>query len=330
MSPASKDLKQPEAAATTPLPTHLADAAADETSLRRFLLGLPGVDPVGIEQRAAGLATRSIKRASKLAAIDLAISMVDLTTLEGADTPGKVRNLARKAMVPDPDYPETPATAAICVYPDLVPTAVGELRGSGVKVASVASAFPSGRSSLEVKLADTRIAMDGGADEIDMVIDRGAFLAGRYGTVFEQIMAIKQTCGNARLKVILETGELATYDNVRRASWLALLAGADFIKTSTGKISPAATLPVVHVMLQAVKDWKAETGEQRAVKAAGGIRTSKDAIRYLVAVHEVAGPEWLDPHYFRFGASSVLNDLIMQRRAQLYGHYSGADYVTVD
>jgi deoxyribose-phosphate aldolase len=330
MSPASKDLKQPEAAATTPLPTHLADAAADETSLRRFLLGLPGVDPVGIEQRAAGLATRSIKRASKLAAIDLAISMVDLTTLEGADTPGKVRNLARKAMVPDPDYPETPATAAICVYPDLVPTAVGELRGSGVKVASVASAFPSGRSSLEVKLADTRIAMDGGADEIDMVIDRGAFLAGRYGTVFEQIMAIKQTCGNARLKVILETGELATYDNVRRASWLALLAGADFIKTSTGKISPAATLPVVHVMLQAVKDWKAETGEQRAVKAAGGIRTSKDAIRYLVAVHEVAGPEWLDPHYFRFGASSVLNDLIMQRRAQLDGHYSGADYVTVD
>jgi deoxyribose-phosphate aldolase len=330
MSPASKDLKQPEAAATTPLATHLADAAADETSLRRFLLGLPGVDPVGIEQRAAGLATRSIKRASKLAAIDLAISMVDLTTLEGADTPGKVRNLARKAMVPDPDYPETPATAAICVYPDLVPTAVGELRGSGVKVASVASAFPSGRSSLEVKLADTRIAMDGGADEIDMVIDRGAFLAGRYGTVFEQIMAIKQTCGNARLKVILETGELATYDNVRRASWLALLAGADFIKTSTGKISPAATLPVVHVMLQAVRDWKAETGEQRAVKAAGGIRTSKDAIRYLVAVHEVAGPEWLDPHYFRFGASSVLNDLIMQRRAQLDGHYSGADYVTVD
>jgi deoxyribose-phosphate aldolase len=330
MSPASKDLKQPEAAATTPVPTHLADAAADETSLRRFLLGLPGVDPVGIEQRAAGLATRSIKRASKLAAIDLAISMVDLTTLEGADTPGKVRNLARKAMVPDPDYPETPATAAICVYPDLVPTAVGELRGSGVKVASVASAFPSGRSSVEVKLADTKIAMDGGADEIDMVIDRGAFLAGRYGSVFEQIMAIKQACGNARLKVILETGELATYDNVRRASWLALLAGADFIKTSTGKISPAATLPVVHVMLQAVKDWKAETGEQRAVKAAGGIRTSKDAIRYLVAVHEVAGPEWLDPHYFRFGASSVLNDLIMQRRAQLDGHYSGADYVTVD
>jgi deoxyribose-phosphate aldolase len=330
MSPASKDLTQPEAAATTTLPAHLADATADETSLRRFLLGLPGVDPVGIEMRAAGLATRSIKRASKLAALDLAISMVDLTTLEGADTPGKVRNLARKAMLPDPDYPDTPHTAAICVYPDMVPTAVAELKGSGVKVASVASAFPSGRSSLEVKLADTKIAVDAGADEIDMVIDRGAFLAGDYGTVFEQIIAIKQACGNARLKVILETGELATYDNVRRASWLALLAGADFIKTSTGKISPAATLPVVHVMLQAVKDWKAQTGEQRAVKPAGGIRTAKDAIRYLVAVNEVAGREWLDPYYFRFGASSVLNDLIMQRRAQLDGHYSGADYVTVD
>jgi deoxyribose-phosphate aldolase len=329
MSPASaKDVQQPEAATTLPAP--LADAIADESALRRFLFGLPGVDPVGIEQRAAGLATRSIKRASKLAAIDLAISMVDLTTLEGADTPGKVRNLARKAMLPDPDNPETPHTAAICVYPDMVPTAVAELEGSGVKVASVASAFPAGRSSLEVKLADTKIAVDAGADEIDMVIDRGAFLAGRYGAVFEQITAIKQACGAARLKVILETGELATYDNVRRASWLALLAGADFIKTSTGKVSPAATLPVTHVMLQAVKDWEAQTGEQRGVKPAGGIRTSKDAIRYLVAVHEVAGPEWLDPYYFRFGASSVLNDLIMQRRAQLNGHYSGADYVTVD
>jgi len=330
MNSVSGQARELSVAPTADLPTHLADAAANDVSLRRFLSGLPGVDPVGIEQRAAGLATRSIKRASKLAAIDLAISMVDLTTLEGADTPGKVRNLSRKAMLPDPDYPETPRTAAICVYPDMVPTAVAELKGSGVKVASVATAFPSGRSSLEVKLADTKIAVDGGADEIDMVIDRGAFLAGRYGSVFDQIVAIKKTCGSARLKAILETGELATYDNVRRASWLALLAGADFIKTSTGKISPAATLPVVHIMLQTVKDWKAQTGEQRAVKAAGGIRTAKDAIRYLVAVHEVAGPEWLDPYYFRFGASSVLNDLIMQRRAQLDGHYSGADYVTVD
>ncbi|HEX7210696.1 MAG TPA: deoxyribose-phosphate aldolase, partial [Propionibacteriaceae bacterium] len=285
MSSVPRQARDLSIVATADLPTHLADATANEVSLRRFLFGLPGVDPVGIEQRAAGLATRSIKRASKLAAIDLAISMVDLTTLEGADTPGKVRNLARKAMVPDPDYPETPRTAAICVYPDMVPTSVAELKGSGVKVASVATAFPSGRSSLEVKLADTKIAVDGGADEIDMVIDRGAFLAGRYGSVFDQIVAVKKTCGSARLKVILETGELATYDNVRRASWLALLAGADFIKTSTGKISPAATLPVVHVMLQAVKDWKAQTREQRSVKAAGGIRTAKDAIRYLVAVH---------------------------------------------
>ena len=331
MGPAStKNLAPRSAAATMTLPPHLADASADEAALRRFLFGLPGVDPVGVEQRAAGLATRSIKKASKLAAIDLAISMVDLTTLEGADTPGKVRNLARKAMLPDPDNPDTPRTAAVCVYGDMVPTAVEELRGSGVLVAAVATAFPSGRASLQVKLADTKNAVDAGADEIDMVIDRGAFLAGRYGLVFEQIKAIKQACGSARLKVILETGELGTYDNVRRASWLALLAGGDFIKTSTGKISPAATLPVTHVMLQAVKDWKAETGEQRAVKPAGGIRTAKDAIRYLVAVHEVAGPEWLDPYYFRFGASSVLNDLIMQRRAQLEGHYSGADYVTVD
>ena len=330
MSSVPRQARDLSVVSTADLPTHLADATANDVSLRRFLFGLPGVDPVGIEQRAAGLATRSIKRASKLAAIDLAISMVDLTTLEGADTPGKVRNLSRKAMLPDPDYPETPHTAAICVYPDMVPTAVAELKGSGVKVASVATAFPSGRSSLEVKLADTKIAVDGGADEIDMVIDRGAFLAGRYGSVFDQIVAVKRACGEARLKVILETGELATYDNVRRSSWLALLAGADFIKTSTGKISPAATLPVVHVMLQAVKDWKAQTGEQRAVKPAGGIRTAKDAIRYLVAVHEVAGPEWLDPYYFRFGASSVLNDLIMQRRTQLDGHYSGTDYVTVD
>jgi deoxyribose-phosphate aldolase len=315
---------------TMRLPPHLLDATVDESTLRRFLRGLPGVDPVGVEQRAASLATRSIKKDAKLAAIDLAISMVDLTTLEGADTPGKVQNLARKAMLPDPDRPDTPHAAAVCVYPDMAGVAVAELRGSGVKVAAVATAFPSGRSSLEVKLADTALAVQSGADEIDMVIDRGAFLAGRYGTVFDQIQAVKAVCGAARLKVILETGELATYDNVNRASWLALLAGGDFIKTSTGKVSPAATLPVTHVMLRAVRDWLAQTGEQRAVKPAGGIRTTKDAIRYLVAVREVAGPEWLDPYYFRFGASSVLNDLIMQRRTQLDGHYSGSDYVTVD
>ncbi|MCR3746239.1 deoxyribose-phosphate aldolase [Lentzea californiensis] len=317
-------------AAPTTLPSALADAVRDESSLRRFLHGLPGVDQVGVEQRAAGLGTRSIKKASKLHAIDLAISMVDLTTLEGADTHGKVRSLAAKARRPDPDRPDVPKVAAVCVYPDMVKTAADDLVGTGINVASVATAFPSGRSTMDIKLADTRFAVEQGAAEVDMVIDRGAFLSGRYGQVFEEIVKIKEACGDAHLKVILETGELVTYDNVRRASWLALLAGGDFIKTSTGKVQPAATLPVTHVMLQAVRDWKEQTGELRGVKPAGGIRTTKDAIKYLVAVHEVAGPEWLDPNLFRFGASTLLNDLLMQRRTQLDGHYSGPDYVTVD
>ena len=312
------------------LPAHLADVTRDDSSLRRFLHGLPGVDPVGVEGRAAALATRSIKKSSKLAAIDLAISMVDLTTLEGADTPGKVRALAAKGRRPDPDQPDTPPVAALCIYPDMVATAVEALAGTPIGIASVATAFPTGRTSMAVRLADVAVAVDAGATEIDMVIDRGAFLAGRYGAVFDEIVAVKQACGDARLKVIMETGELATYDNVRRASWLGLLAGGDFIKTSTGKISPAATLPVTHVMLQAVRDWFDQTGQRRAVKPAGGIRTSKDALRYLVAVNEVAGPEWLDPFYFRFGASSLLNDLVLQRRTHRLGHYSGADYVTVD
>jgi deoxyribose-phosphate aldolase len=313
-----------------PLPPALVDAVRDDASLRRFLHGLPGVDQVGVEQRAAGLATRSIKKAAKMWAIDTAISMVDLTTLEGADTAGKVRSLAAKARRPDPDRPEVPKVAAVCVYPDMVATAVAELEGTGVHVASVATAFPSGRSIMSVKLADTRFAVEQGADEIDMVIDRGAFLSGNYGAVFEEIVQVKEACGDAHLKVILETGELATYDNVRRASWLALLAGGDFIKTSTGKVAPAATLPVTHVMLQAVRDWRELTGELRGVKPAGGIRSTKDAIKYLVAVHEVAGPEWLTADLFRFGASTLLNDLLMQRRTQLDGHYSGPDYVTVD
>lgn len=315
---------------TSGLPPEFADATRDETSLRRFLHGLPGVDQVGVEQRAAGLATRSIKKASKMWAIDMAISMVDLTTLEGADTAGKVRTLCAKARRPEPERPEVPHVAAVCVYPDMVETAVAEVEGTGVGVASVATAFPSGRSSLRIKIADTEYAVEAGATEIDMVIDRGAFLSGKYGQVFDEIRTIKRACGDAHLKVILETGELATYDNVRRASWLALLAGGDFIKTSTGKVSPAATLPVTHVMLQAVHDWHAVTGELRGVKPAGGIRTTKDAIRYLVAVQEVAGPQWLGPHLFRFGASSLLNDLLMQRRTQLDGFYSGPDYVTVD
>ncbi|HEX5406667.1 MAG TPA: deoxyribose-phosphate aldolase [Pseudonocardiaceae bacterium] len=313
-----------------PLPADLAEVTRDESTLRRFLYGLPGVDQVGVEQRAATLATRSIKKSAKLWAIDTAISMVDLTTLEGADTPGKVRSLAAKAKRPDPDHPETPHVAAVCVYPDLAGIAVEALIGSGVEVASVATAFPSGRSARSVKLADVADAVASGAGEVDMVIDRGAFLSGRYGLVYDEIVEVKAACGDAHLKVILETGELATYDNVRRASWLALLAGGDFIKTSTGKVSPAATLPVTHVMLQAVRDWYERTGHHRGVKPAGGIRTSKDAIRYLVAVHEVAGEAWLSPKLFRFGASSLLNDLVMQRRTQLDGHYSGPDYVTVD
>src|SRR5437764_199339 len=317
-------------AMVAPLPAELAEASRDDATLRRFLHGLPGVDQVGLEQRAGTLATRSIKKTAKAWAIDTAISMVDLTTLEGADTNGKVRALAAKARCPDPDHPETPRVGAVCVYPDLAGAAVEALRDSGVGVASVATAFPSGRTALRVKLADVEVAVSAGATEVDMVIDRGAFLAGRYGQVFEEIREVKSACGAAHLKVILETGELATYDNVRRASWLALLAGADFIKTSTGKVSPAATLPVTHVMLQAVHDWHARTGQLRGVKPAGGIRTTKDAVRYLVAVHEVAGPQWLTSKLFRFGASSLLNDLLLQRRTQTDGHYSGPDYVTVD
>ena len=312
---------------TTTVPAPLADAVRDESALRRFLFGLPGVDQVGLERRSAVLATRSIKKDAKLQAIDMAVSMIDLTTLEGADTPGKVRSLCVQAMRPDPDQPDVPPVAAICIYPDLVEAAVERLRGSGVHVAAVATAFPSGRASLAVKLADVAVAVDAGADEIDMVIDRGAFLSGRYGQVYEEIVAVKEACGRAHLKVILETGELAGYDDVRRASWLALLAGADVIKTSTGKISPAATLPVVQVMLLAVRDWHRITGEFRGVKAAGGIRTAKDAIRHLVAVNEVAGPEWLTPDLFRFGASSLLTDLLRQRRAQTEGHYASARYI---
>jgi deoxyribose-phosphate aldolase len=308
----------------------LAALTASESALRRFLHGLPGVDQVGVEKRAAGLATRSIKKDSKRWALDLAIRMVDLTTLEGADTPGKVRSLAAKAMRPDPTDDEVPSVAAVCVYPDLVATAVEALAGSDVHVASVATAFPSGRSSLDIKLADTRDAVAAGADEIDMVIDRGAFLAGRYGHVLEEIVAVKDACGDAHLKVILETGELATYDNVRRASWLALAGGGDFIKTSTGKVSPASTLPVTLVMLEAVRDFAALTGDIRGVKSAGGIRTAKDAIRYLVLVHEIAGADWLHPERFRFGASSLLNDLLMQWHKQATGLYWTADRVTMD
>jgi deoxyribose-phosphate aldolase len=314
----------------TTIDTDILQITASESDLRRFLHGLPGVDQVGAEARAATLATRSIKTSAKAWALDRAVAMVDLTTLEGQDTPGKVRALCAKGRRPDPSDPTVPSVAAICVYPDLVGVAVEALAGSGVHVAAVATAFPSGRSSLDIKLADTRDAVAAGADEIDMVIDRGAFLAGRYGHVFEEIVAVREACGEAHLKVILETGELVTYDNVRRASWLAMLAGADFIKTSTGKVSPAATLPVTLVMLEAVRDYRARTGRRVGVKAAGGIRSAKDAIRYLVMVNETAGEEWLDPELFRFGASSLLNDLLMQRQKLATGRYAGPDYFTLD
>ncbi|MFJ3900663.1 deoxyribose-phosphate aldolase [Streptomyces sp. NPDC090025] len=309
----------------------LSDVTTSESTLRRFLHGLPGVDAVGLEARAASLGTRSIKTTAKAYAIDLAISMIDLTTLEGADTPGKVRALAAKAVHPDPTDRGTPTTAAVCVYPDMVATAKAALKGSGVKVASVATAFPAGRAALPVKLADTADAIAAGADEIDMVIDRGAFLAGRYLEVFDQIAAIKAECADkARLKVIFETGELSTYDNIRRASWLGMLAGADFIKTSTGKVAVNATPANTLLMLEAVRDFRAQTGVQIGVKPAGGIRNTKEAIKFLVLVNETAGADWLDNHWFRFGASSLLNDLLMQRQKLATGHYSGPDYVTVD
>ncbi len=313
-----------------------------EKSLKLHLDGLSGVDAVGLEARAAALSTRSIKTTSKAWALNTIIRLIDLTTLEGADTPGKVQSLVAKALNPDPSDPSTPRVAAVCVYGDMVPVAVAALGSAhaaggttGINVAAVATAFPSGRASLAIKLADTAEAVAAGADEIDMVIDRGAFLSGRYGLVFDQIVAVKEACRRvdgsfAHLKVILETGELTTYDNVRRASWLAILAGADFIKTSTGKVSPAATLPVTLLMLQVVRDWHRLTGEKIGMKPAGGIRSSKDAIRYLVTVAETVGEEWLDPHLFRFGASSLLNDVLLQRQKITTGHYSGPDYVTID
>jgi deoxyribose-phosphate aldolase len=308
----------------------LSEVASSDAALRQVLHGLPGVDQVGTDARVAGLATRSIKRDAKLQALDLAVRMVDLTTLEGADTPGKVRGMCAKALRPDPADPGVPPVAAVCVYPDLVGICRAELAGSPVAVASVATAFPSGRASLAVKLADVADAVAAGADEVDMVIDRGAFLAGRYGQVFQEVRQVREACGSAHLKVILETGELATLDNVSRASWLAMLAGADFIKTSTGKVAPAATPPVTLVMLAAARDYAQVTGRRVGVKVAGGVRTAKEAIRYLVLVRETAGAQWLTPELFRIGASSLLNDLLMQRSKQLTGAYAGPDYFTID
>jgi deoxyribose-phosphate aldolase len=301
-----------------------------ELPLEPRLPRIGSIDQVALEERAGTLAKRSIKREAKVFALDLAVRMTDLTTLEGADTPGKVAALASKAIRPDPSDLSVPSVAALCVYPNLVPTAVERLRDSGVKVASVATAFPSGQSPLEGKLDEVRWVVQHGADEVDMVIDRGAFLSGRYAKVYDEIVKVKEASGEAHLKVILETGELGTYDNVRRASLLAIAAGADFIKTSTGKLSSAATLPVALVMLEAIRDVFEETGRRVGFKPAGGIRNAKQAVQHLVLVHETLGVDWLTPDLYRFGASSLLNDILMQLRKEKTGRYQSPDYFTID
>jgi deoxyribose-phosphate aldolase len=301
-----------------------------ELPLKQRLPRIGSIDQVAVEGRAADLAKRSIKKEAKVWALELAIRCCDLTTLEGQDTPGKVAALCSKAIRPDPSDPNVPSVAAVCVYPSLVPVAKDRLEGSGVKVASVATAFPSGLSPLDVKLRDVEDAVAFGADEIDMVIDRGAFLSGRYAKVFDEIVKVKEACGEAHLKVILEVSELGTYDNVRRASLLAMAAGADFIKTSTGKLPGAATLPVQLVMLEAIRDVHEETGRKVGMKPAGGIRTAKNAIQYLVQVHETLGPDWLTPDLYRLGASSLVNDILMQLRKERTGAYQSKDYFTND
>jgi len=288
------------------------------------------VDQVGIELRVESLKRRSIKKASKLWALDLAIRMMDLTTLEGRDTPGKIRALCAKAIHPQPGDPSIPSVAAVCLYPALIPEAKDALRGSSVKVASVATGFPSGQTFRDIKVAEVKAAVAAGADEVDMVIDRGAFLAGDYATVFDEIVEIRDACGDTHLKVILETGELGTFDQVRRASILAMAAGADFIKTSTGKIQPAATLPVTLVMLEAIRDFEKATGRAVGMKPAGGIRTAKEAVQYLVVLYETLGPRWMTPDRFRFGASTLLNDVLMQIEKERTGRYQDPDHFTID
>jgi deoxyribose-phosphate aldolase len=288
------------------------------------------VDQVGVELRVETLKKRSIKKASKLWALDLAIRMMDLTTLEGRDTPGKIRAMCAKAMHPQPGDPTIPSVAAVCLYPALIGEAKDALRGSSVKVASVATAFPSGQTFRDIKVAEVKAAVAAGADEIDMVIDRGAFLSGDYATVFDEVVEIKDASGDAHLKVILETGELGTFDQVRRASILAMAAGADFIKTSTGKVQPAATLPVTLVMLEAIRDFEKATGRAVGMKPAGGIRTAKEAVQYLVVLYETLGPRWMTPDRFRFGASTLLNDVLMQIEKERTGRYQDPDHFTID
>jgi deoxyribose-phosphate aldolase len=301
-----------------------------ELPLEPRLPRIGSVDAVALEERAASLAKRSIKKDAKVFALELAIRVTDLTTLEGADTPGKVAALSSKAIRPDPTDPAIPSVAAICVYPNLVPVARERLQGSGVKVAAVATGFPSGQYPTALKVADVRSAVELGAEEIDMVIDRGAFLSGRYAKVYDEIVLVKEACGDAHLKVILETGELGTYDNVRRATLLAIAGGADFVKTSTGKVSPAATLPVALCMLEAVRDVYEDTGRRVGFKAAGGIRQAKQAVQHLVVLHETLGVDWLTPDLYRLGASSLLNDILMQLRKLKTGAYQSPDYFTLD
>lgn len=290
----------------------------------------PSIDKVGVEERCARFQTRSIKNASKMQGLKMVLNMIDLTTLEGKDTPGKVKQMCYKAQHLHDSYPDLPTVAAVCVYPSMVGIARKELKDSRVKIASVSTAFPSGQAPMSVKLEDTRFAVSEGADEIDMVISRGKFLAGEYNFVFDEIAAIKEACGKARLKVILETGELSTLDNVRRASDLAIHAGADFIKTSTGKIQPAATMQVTYTMLMAIRDHYDRTGKMVGMKPAGGISTSKLALHNLVMVKEVLGEQWLTNEWFRFGASSLANDVLMQILKTETGNYQSADYFSID
>jgi deoxyribose-phosphate aldolase len=301
-----------------------------ELPLKQRLPRIGSIDQVAVEARAGELAKRSIKREAKLFALELAIRCMDLTTLEGSDTPGKVAALCSKAIRPDPSDPNVPSVAAICVYENLVPTCVERLQGTGVRVAAVATGFPSGQYPTDLKVADAHRAVELGADEVDMVIDRGAFLSGRYAKVYDEIVQVKEAVGHAHLKVILETGELGTYDNVRRASLLAMAAGADFIKTSTGKIPSAATLPVALCMLEAIRDVHEETGRAVGFKPAGGVRAAKNAIQHLILVHETVGIDWLTPDRYRIGASSLLNDVLMQLRKEKTGRYQSPDYFTVD
>ena len=292
----------------------------------------PTIDQVGIEERVARFNTRSIKKGTKVQGLKLALNMIDLTTLEGKDTEGKVKQMCYKAMHPHLALPDLPSTAAVCVYPTMVKTAKEALKGSSVKVASVSTAFPSGNSTMQIKLLDTKFALDNGADEIDMVISRGEFLKGNYNFVFDEIAAIKDLTHkyNARLKVIFETGEISTLDNVRKASDIAIYAGADFIKTSTGKIGVAATMPVTLVMLDAIKDYYFKTGIMVGMKPAGGISSAKGALQYLVMLHETLGNAWLDNKWFRFGASSLANDIILQLEKEVRGVYFSKDYISVD